>query len=70
MSEKSEMPTPPRYRWPWFVLALFLLGLVLVIVWVGLEARRLREYRSDSPANPASTQSPAPLSATNPPNAR
>jgi len=70
MSEKSEMPASRRYRWPWFVLALFLLGLILMIVWVGSEARRLDEYRADVPANPASSENRAPLPGTNPPNAR
>jgi hypothetical protein len=62
VSDNSQIP-PPRYRWPWFVLALFLLGIALVIIWVGLEARRLREYRSDVPAysnSPASATTNSP----------
>jgi hypothetical protein len=52
MSKEPRPPTRPRYRWPWFVLALFLLGIVLMIVWVGMEARRLHEDRFDPPAAP------------------
>jgi len=36
---------PPRYRWPWFVLAAFLLGVVLAIVWMSYAVHRERQER-------------------------
>ena len=39
-------PSPnPQYTWPWFLLAAFLLGLVLAVLWMGVEVRRTRERR-------------------------
>ena len=35
-----------RYRWPWFVLGFFLLGVVLTVVAVRREAQRVREQRA------------------------
>jgi len=35
----------PHYRWPWFVLAAVLLGLVLAIVWLSREVERTRRNR-------------------------
>lgn len=36
---------PPRYRWPWLVLAAFLLGVVLAIVWMSFAVHRERQER-------------------------
>jgi hypothetical protein len=33
---------PPRHKWPWFVLALVLLGVLFAVLWVALEVRRLQ----------------------------
>ena len=58
MADGNEIPTPrPRYRWPWFVLALFLLGAVLAVLWMTHEVSRLREYRQ-TPWAPDSTNPP------------
>jgi len=35
-----------RYRWPWFVLAAFLLGLVLAILWMMFDVRAIEQERS------------------------
>jgi hypothetical protein len=35
----------PRYRWPWFVLAAVVLGVVLAIVWMGFAVHRERQER-------------------------
>ena len=34
-----------RYKWPWFVLAAFLLGVVLAVVWMSFAVRRERQER-------------------------
>jgi len=47
--------TPPRYRWPWFVLAAFLLGVVLAIVWMGYAVHRERQERDFNAPLPGST---------------
>jgi len=43
MDEQSG--NPQRYRWPWFVLAAFLLGVVLAIVWMSYAVHRERQER-------------------------
>ncbi|MFZ0828624.1 MAG: hypothetical protein WAO02_14485 [Verrucomicrobiia bacterium] len=46
----------PRYRWPWFVLAAFLLGVVLAIAWMSFAVHRERQERdlySPLPGAPA-----------------
>jgi len=43
MNEPNEKPR--RYKWPWWVLAAFLLGVVLAIVWVSLEVRTVKRER-------------------------
>jgi len=43
--------TNPRRTWPWVLAALLLLGVVLAVLWVRAEARRIHEQRSpDMPA--------------------
>jgi len=37
--------TPQRYRWPWFVLAAFLLGVALAIAWMSYAVHRERQER-------------------------
>jgi hypothetical protein len=60
----------PRHRrlWPWFVLIVILLGLLLAILWVSAEARRLQERRKyyipPDPPRATSTNPPAPTNAT------
>ena len=43
MSEPNEKPR--QYRWPWFVLAAFLLGVVLAILWMSFAVHRLERER-------------------------
>lgn len=43
MSEPNE--NPPRYKWPWFVLAAFLLGVALAIVWMSFAVHREKQER-------------------------
>ncbi len=37
---------PQRYRWPWFVLAAFLLGVTLAIVWMGFAVHQEKQERN------------------------
>ena len=49
-------PPPPRYRWPWFVLAAFILAVVLAVIWMSFEVRRIRQQRDPNPiTSPART---------------
>ena len=43
MGDQNE--NPPRYRWPWFVLAAVLLGVILAIVLMGFAVHRERQER-------------------------
>ena len=45
MDDPNENPPPRRYRWPWFVLAAFLLGVALAILWMSFEVRKVEQER-------------------------
>lgn len=45
MDEPDENP-PRRYKWPWFVLAAFLLGLALAILWMIFNVRMIERERN------------------------
>ena len=45
MDNKNETPREPRYVWPWYVLAAFVLGVALAVVWMSNEVQRTREQR-------------------------
>ena len=50
MNEGPTAPEPrPRYKWPWYVLAALLLGLVLAVLWMSVAVRRIREQREGNP---------------------
>ncbi len=54
MNEPNEKPR--RYKWPWFVLAAFLLGLALAVLWLSFDVRKVEQERNLNaplPANPA-----------------
>jgi hypothetical protein len=38
----------PRYRWPWFVLGAVILGVVLTVLWMSVEVRRVREQKTSN----------------------
>jgi len=48
MSETGSKETVPRptYRWPWFVAVLVLLGIVLAVLLVSAEVRRIKQQRT------------------------
>jgi hypothetical protein len=43
MDDQNE--NPPRYQWPWFVLAAFLLAVTLAIVWMSFAIHREKQER-------------------------
>jgi hypothetical protein len=47
--QNPDPQTPPRYRWPWFVLAAFVLAVVLAVLWMTAEVRRQKQYRELNP---------------------
>jgi sulfatase modifying factor 1 len=59
---------PRRYKWPWILLTLVLLGIVLGIVWMRSEVQRIKEYRSNEIPNhapPVERNTNTPSSSTN-----
>jgi hypothetical protein len=57
MMDGLEENPPRRYKWPWFVLAAFLLGLMLAILWMLIDIRAVEQERN---LNMPSTTNPAP----------
>jgi len=47
--ERGISSPRPRYRWPWFVLAAVLLGILLSVLWMSVAIRRTREQRESNP---------------------
>jgi hypothetical protein len=45
MNEPENNLPPRQYKWPWFVLAMVLLGIVLAIVWMSFEVRKVEQER-------------------------
>ncbi len=45
MSEPDNHSPKPKYKWPWFVLAAVLLGMVLAVMWVGAAAKKVEQQR-------------------------
>jgi heme/copper-type cytochrome/quinol oxidase subunit 2 len=43
MSRQNE--NPRRYKWPWFVLAAFILGVILTVLWMSFAVRREKQER-------------------------
>jgi len=58
MNGPDEKPPPPRYRWPWFVLAAFLLAVALAILWMSFEVRKVEQERNVNAPLPSSTAHP------------
>ncbi|HXF11134.1 MAG TPA: hypothetical protein VN625_10145 [Desulfuromonadaceae bacterium] len=47
----DEKNPPPHYHWPWFVLGMVILGIVLAIVWMTFAVRKVeRERNFNAPA--------------------
>jgi len=54
MNEPNEKTPPPRYKWPWLVLAAFLLFVALAILWMCFEVRKVEQERNVNEPLPAS----------------
>jgi hypothetical protein len=52
MDDQKE--NPPRYQWPWFVLAAFLLAVALAIVWMSFAVHREKQERDFNAPLPGS----------------
>jgi putative heme-binding domain-containing protein len=48
MDEKNQPEPPQRYVWPWFVLGLLVLGIVLAVFWMSVLVHRVRQQRQDN----------------------
>jgi hypothetical protein len=57
MDDKNADAASPRYRWPWFVLAAVILGVVLAIAWMSVAVHRIREQRIAYPPAAPTTES-------------
>jgi len=44
MDDDNE--NPRHYKWPWFVLAAVLLGIVLAVVWVSFAVKKVEQERN------------------------
>lgn len=53
MDDQNE--NPPRHRWPWFVLAVFLLGVALAIAWMSYAVHREKQERDLNAPLPTGT---------------
>ncbi len=53
MNEPNEKPPPHGYKWPWLVLAAFLLGTALAILWMSFEVRKVEQERNVNAPLPA-----------------
>jgi hypothetical protein len=54
MDDPNE--NPQRHRWPWLVLAAFLLGVALAVLWISFEVRKVereRDVNAPLPSSPA-----------------
>lgn len=51
MDEPNEKPR--RYRWPWLVLAAFLLFIALAIFWMCFEVQKVEQERNLNAPPPA-----------------
>jgi hypothetical protein len=60
MDESSNQDPKPRYRWPWFVLAAFVLAVALAVLWLSFEVRRLRRQREPYQLPPAASTNTVP----------
>ena len=51
---------PPRYRWPWMILAAGVLAVVLAVLWMSREVDRMRRIRDlNAPATTNANAFPA-----------
>lgn len=56
MDEPNGDAPPQKYRWPWFVAAMVLLGIVLAVVFMTVAVKKLQRERDFSA--PPTTSAP------------
>ena len=49
MSERNNNSLRQNYRWPWFVLAAVVLGIVLTVLFVAVAAKKVEQQRDFAP---------------------
>jgi uncharacterized membrane-anchored protein YhcB (DUF1043 family) len=54
MNGPNENPPPHHYQWPWFVLAAFLLGVALAMLWMRFEVQKVEQERNVNAPLPGS----------------
>ncbi len=60
--KQQNSGTQRRYTWPWFVLAAFLIAILLAVLWMSREierTRRIRELNSPAPKSGSENAEPA-----------
>jgi hypothetical protein len=45
MNEPGEISPKQNYKWPWFVLAAVVLGIVLAVLWMSFAVNREKQER-------------------------
>jgi hypothetical protein len=53
VNETDEIPPKRNYKWPWFVAAAAVLGIILAIVWMSYAALREEQERDFNAPIPA-----------------
>ncbi len=54
MTEPNEKPR--HYKWPWFVLAAVLLGIILAVLWMSIAVKREKQERDFNAPIPAGSK--------------
>ena len=49
MNETDENSPPPKYRWPWFVAAALVLGLVMAVLFTLAAIKKVEQQRDFTP---------------------
>jgi hypothetical protein len=52
---QTNVNPPRRYKWPWFVLAAFILFVLLAIVWMSFAVRNVERERDSNPPPPTNS---------------
>lgn len=65
MNSAPAEPKPRKHSWPWFLLAAVILGIVLAVVAVMREAKRIKSMQNEDPLHskpttPAQAPHPGP----------
>jgi bacteriorhodopsin len=55
-NEPGEFPPKRNYKWPWFVLAAVVLGIVLAVLWMSFAVNREKQERDFSAPIPTGSK--------------